>query len=50
MGKEGVFTGNILGQQEGVECWNWKIAIVGMCGSLFGAVKCMKKQVVRPVE
>jgi hypothetical protein len=35
MGKEESFYMHILGQQEGVECWNLKIAIVGFVGSLW---------------
>ena len=31
MGREELF----FGQQEGVRCWNWKIAIMGFVGSLW---------------
>jgi hypothetical protein len=50
MGIVGSFYMQFLGHKRSVECWSLKEAIVGMCGQLVGACKCMKKQVVRPVE
>jgi hypothetical protein len=50
MEKRGVFTTSFWDNKGRGEHGSLKETIVGMCGSCFGAVECMKKQVVRPVE